>query len=71
LTEVNLLTDSWPAGKRCFLHSTIRPATGIDMVADKEAEWAQWVIFFAFGGFVGNFIFSLTDHAQNEFLGAP
>ena len=38
------------------------------MVADKETEWAQWVIFFALGGFVGNFIFSLTDHAQNGFF---
>ena len=38
------------------------------MVADKETEWAQWVIFFAFGGFVGNFIFSITDHAQNGFF---
>jgi hypothetical protein len=37
------------------------------MVADKETEWAQWVIFFALGGFAGNFIFSLTDHAQNGF----
>jgi hypothetical protein len=37
------------------------------MVADEETEWSQWVIFFAFGGFVGNFIFSLTDHAQNGF----
>ena len=38
------------------------------MVADTETEWAQWVIFFAFGGFAGNFIFSLTDHAQNGFF---
>jgi hypothetical protein len=38
------------------------------MVADKETEWAQWVIFFALGGFVGNFIFTLTDHAQNGFF---
>ena len=38
------------------------------MVAGKEAEWAQWVIFFALGGFAGNFIFSLTDHAQNGFF---
>lgn len=37
------------------------------MVADKGIEWAQWVIFFAFGGYVGNFIFSITDHAQNGF----
>jgi len=38
------------------------------MVADKETEWAQWVIFFALGGFAGNFIFTLTDHAQNGFF---
>ena len=38
------------------------------MVADQGVEWAQWVIFFAFGGFAGNFIFSLTDHAQNGFF---
>lgn len=37
------------------------------MVSDQETEWAQWVIFFALGGFVGNFIFSITDHAQNGF----
>ena len=30
-------------------------------------EWAEWVIFLALGGFVGNFIFSVTDHAQNGF----
>jgi hypothetical protein len=38
------------------------------MVADQETEWAEWVIFFALGGFAGNFIFSLTDHAQNGFF---
>jgi hypothetical protein len=38
------------------------------MVADGETEWAQWVIFFALGGFAGNFIFSTTDHAQNGFF---
>lgn len=38
------------------------------MVSDKATEWAQWVIFFALGGFAGNFIFSLTDHAQNGFF---
>jgi hypothetical protein len=37
------------------------------MVSDREPEWAQWVIFFALGGFVGNFLFSVTDHAQNGF----
>lgn len=38
------------------------------MVSDREPEWAQWVIFFALGGFAGNFIFSITDHAQNGFF---
>jgi hypothetical protein len=38
------------------------------MVPDDEVEWSQWVIFFALGGFVGNFIFSVTDHAQNGFF---
>ncbi len=38
------------------------------MVSDKESEWAYWVLFFPLGGFVGNFIFSLTDHAQNGFF---
>ncbi|MFO1475266.1 MAG: hypothetical protein U1F98_01280 [Verrucomicrobiota bacterium] len=28
-------------------------------------EWSEWVVFLALGGFVGNFIFSVTDHAQN------
>ena len=37
------------------------------MVDDRESEWAKWVVFFALGGFAGNFIFSLTDHAQNGF----
>ncbi len=31
-------------------------------------EWAEWVVFLALGGFVGNFIFSVTDHAQNGFF---
>ena len=34
----------------------------------KSREWAEWVIFLALGGFVGNFIFSVTDHAQNGFF---
>ncbi|MBI3491159.1 MAG: hypothetical protein HY047_05150, partial [Acidobacteria bacterium] len=33
-------------------------------------EWGQWVLLLALGGFVGNFIFSLTDHAQNGFFNA-
>jgi len=38
------------------------------MVADDQPEWAWWVIFFALGGFAGNFVFSVTDHAQNGFF---
>jgi len=37
------------------------------MVAD-SSEWAKWVLFFTLGGFMGNFIFSLTDHAENGFF---
>ena len=38
------------------------------MVDCETMEWPLWVIFLALGGFVGNFIFSLTDHAQNGFF---
>src|SRR5438034_712412 len=31
-------------------------------------EWPLWVLLLALGGFAGNFIFSLTDHAQNGFF---
>src|SRR4051812_4133076 len=31
-------------------------------------EWALWILLLAFGAFVGNFVFSLTDHAQNGFF---
>jgi hypothetical protein len=37
------------------------------MVDEQEIEWPLWVIFLALGGFAGNFIFSVTDHAQNGF----
>jgi hypothetical protein len=37
------------------------------MVDCETMDWPLWVIFLALGGFVGNFIFSLTDHAQNGF----
>jgi hypothetical protein len=33
-----------------------------------SAEWARWVLFMALGGFIGNFVFSLTDHAGNAFF---
>jgi hypothetical protein len=28
----------------------------------------MWILLLALGGFVGNFVFSLTDHAQNGFF---
>jgi len=37
------------------------------MVAEQEKEWALWIVFLALGGFAGNFVFSVTDHAQNGF----
>jgi hypothetical protein len=37
------------------------------MVSSDSPEWPRWVLLMALGGFVGNFIFSLTDHAQNGF----
>ena len=38
------------------------------MVAARSAEWARWIIFLALGGFFGNFVLSLTDHASNGFF---
>lgn len=38
------------------------------MVPPRSAEWARWVIFMALGGFFGNFVLSLTDHAENGFF---
>jgi hypothetical protein len=37
-------------------------------VSASTSEWAKWVLFFATGGFVGNFALSLTDHATNGFF---
>jgi hypothetical protein len=38
------------------------------MVDFRSAEWARWVILLALGGFFGNFVLSLTDHASNGFF---
>ena len=38
------------------------------MVDSESVEWARWVLLFTVGGFVGNFVFSLADHAQNGFF---
>ena len=40
----------------------------IDRMVDRQSEeWPRWVLLMGLGGVVGNFIFSLTDHAQNGF----
>ena len=38
------------------------------MVASRTIEWARWVILLATGGFFGNFVLCLTDHATNGFF---
>jgi hypothetical protein len=38
------------------------------MIDSRKLEWAYWILLFALGGFVGNFAFSLTDHAINGFF---
>ena len=38
------------------------------LVPADEVEWGQWVLLLAWGGFIGNFVLSLTDHAQNGFF---
>ena len=38
------------------------------MVDWRSREWAEWTLFFALGGFVGNFGLTLSDHAENGFF---
>src|SRR5215472_4774735 len=38
------------------------------MVDPESVEWARWILLFTMGGFIGNFIFSLADHAGNGFF---
>ena len=38
------------------------------MVKVHTAEWAHWIIAMALGGFFGNFVLTLTDHASNGFF---
>ena len=38
------------------------------MVPARSVEWSRWVLFLALGGFFGNFVLSLTDHAGNGFF---
>lgn len=38
------------------------------MVAADSREWAEWVLMLTLGGFFGNFVLSLADHAENGFF---
>ncbi|HSB29072.1 MAG TPA: hypothetical protein VLE19_14500 [Pyrinomonadaceae bacterium] len=38
------------------------------MISAERTEWAYWILLMALGGFFGNFVFSLTDHAMNGFF---
>jgi hypothetical protein len=38
------------------------------MVDAESEEWAQWVLLLTLGGFFGNFVFTLSDHAGNAFF---
>ena len=38
------------------------------MVAGGSPDWPRWVLFLTLGGFLGNFLLSLTDHAGNGFF---
>ena len=38
------------------------------MTAPRTLDWGRWVILFAVGGFFGNFVLCLTDHATNGFF---
>jgi len=41
----------------------------LDRMVDADTtEWAQWILFLALGGFAGNLVLSLADHAQNGFF---
>ena len=38
------------------------------LIAVRSIQWARWVILMAAGGFFGNFVLTLIDHARNGFL---
>jgi hypothetical protein len=41
----------------------------MNRMVDRHSEaWPRWVLLLGLGGIFGNFIFSLTDHAQNGFF---
>ncbi len=38
------------------------------MIDSRTVDWARWVVLLALGGFAGNFVLALADHAQNGFF---
>jgi hypothetical protein len=40
------------------------------LVTPDTIEWARWILLLTCGGFFGNFVLSLTDHASNGFYHA-
>jgi len=38
------------------------------MVESRSMAWARWLVLLSLGGFAGNFVLSLADHAQNGFF---
>jgi hypothetical protein len=38
------------------------------MVDSRTVDWARWVVLLALGGFAGNYVLTLADHAQNGFF---
>ncbi len=38
------------------------------MLDPEDIEWGRWIVVFGLGGFLGNFVLSLCDHAQNGFF---
>ena len=46
-------------GLLLIMHHTV----GVD-----SSEWGKWLLFMAFAGFLGNYVLSLCDHAQNGFF---
>lgn len=46
-------------GLLIIMHHTVQANT---------SEWGKWLLFMTFAGFLGNYVLSLCDHAQNGFF---
>ncbi len=40
----------------------------VNRMEGERADWGAWILILAAGGFLGNFVLSLLDHAQNGFF---